>query len=297
MELRVLNYFLAIAREENITKAAQILHITQPTLSRQIAQLEEELGVKLFSRGNHNIRLTEDGMLLKRRAQELLELSDKTKRELSHGKEHISGEIAIGCGETKSIIELTKIIVAFRSQYPDVTFDFYTGIADDIKDRIENGLIDIGLLLEPVDISKYHFIRMPREEKWNVLTRKDSPLASLQAVTPKDLVGLPIITAKRKSVQNELENWFGPYYEQLNIVATSNVSYSNRAMMVEHGLAVALVLEFDCGFANLCLRELSPTLSSHSVLVWKKNQTVSTAVSAFIAFAKKSLKSISNDSI
>lgn len=297
MELRVLNYFLTVAREENITKAAQALHITQPTLSRQIAQLEEELGVTLFRRGSHRIVLTEAGMLLKRRAQELIELSDKTKRELSHDDEVVTGEIAIGCGETKSITELTKIIVAFRKQFPDVTFDFYTGIADDIKDRIENGLIDIGLLLEPVEISRYHFIRMPRIEKWNVLMRKDSPLARLKTVSPKDLVDVPLIFAKRKSVQNELENWFGPYYDQLNIVATSNVSYSNRAMMVENGLAVALVLEFDCGYDKLCLRELSPELSSRSLLVWKKNQTVSPAVRAFIEFANSCLKDISFDSI
>ncbi len=297
MELRVLNYFLAIAREENITKAAQILHVTQPTLSRQIAQLEQELNVKLFHRSNHHIVLTEDGMLLKRRAQELIELSDKTKRELSHENEFVSGEIAIGCGETKSIIELTKVIVAFRKQFPDVTFDFYTGIADDIKDRIENGLVDIGLLLEPVEISKYHFLRMPRREKWCVLIKKDSPLAALETISPKDLVGVPIITAKRKSVQNELEHWFGEYYGQLNIVATSNVSYSNRAMMVEHDMAVALVHEFECGHKNLCLREFSPELSNYTVLVWKKNQMLSPAVSEFIAFAKKSLKGISVDSI
>ncbi len=153
----MLNYLLTIAREENFTKAANVLHVTQPTLSRQIAQLEEELDVKLFQRSNHHIILTEDGMLLKRRAQELIELSNKTKRELSHENEIIEGEITIGCGETKSIIELSKIIVAFRKNFPDVTFDFHTGIADDIKDRIENGLIDIGLLLEPVEISKYHY--------------------------------------------------------------------------------------------------------------------------------------------
>lgn len=292
-----MRYFLAIVREENITKAAQILHLTQPTLSRQIAQLEEELGVKLFRRSNHHIILTEDGLLLKRRAQELLALSDKTKQELSHENGFISGEIVIGCGETKSMIELTNVIVAFRKQFPDVTFDFYTGIADDIKDRIENGLVDVGLLLEPVEISKYHFIRMPRVEKWCVLLKKNAPLAALKTISPKDLVGVPLIMAKRKSVQNELEHWFGDYYSQLDIVATSNVSYSNRCMMVEQDLAVALVHEFDCGHENLCLRELSPVLSSRSLLVWKKHQTQSQAVSQFISFAQKSLEGISANTI
>ena len=164
MELRVLNYFLIVAREENITKAAQLLHVTQPTLSRQLMQLEEELGVKLFHRGKHSISLTEDGMLLRRRAQELASLSEKTKLELRHKAEMPGGEIAIGCGETKSMSLLSQSMVSFREMYPQVQFRIYSAIADDIKERIEKGLLDMGLLVEPVDISKYEFIRLPVKE-------------------------------------------------------------------------------------------------------------------------------------
>ena len=159
MELRVLQYFLAAAREENITRAAALLHITQPTLSRQLMQMEEELGVKLFRRGKHSILLTEEGMLLRRRAQEIVDLAEKTAKELKRGEELVSGEISIGCGE--------------RQKYPDVSFHIYTAIADDVKERLENGLLDMGLLLEPVEVSRYHYVRMPLREKWHVLMRKN----------------------------------------------------------------------------------------------------------------------------
>lgn len=190
MEFRVLQYFLAVAREENITRAASLLHITQPTLSRQLMQMEEELGVKLFRRGKHSIQLTEDGMLLRRRAQEIIDLTEKTQKELKHGEEAVSGEISIGCGETKNMKPLSRMIASFRRKYPDVSFDIYTAIADDVKERLENGVLDMGLLLEPVEISGYHYLRMPLKEKWYVLMRKDSPLAEKQAITPDDLANV-----------------------------------------------------------------------------------------------------------
>ena len=177
MELRVLQYFLVVAREENITKAASLLHITQPTLSRQLIQMEEELGVKLFRRGKHNILLTEDGMLLRRRAQEIVDLAEKTVKELGHGEEAVSGEISIGCGETKNMKLLSEMIASFQKKYPDVSFHIYTAIADDVKERLEQGILDMGLLLEPVEISRYQYVRMPLKEKWQVLMRRDSPLA------------------------------------------------------------------------------------------------------------------------
>lgn len=297
MEFRVLRYFLTVAREENITRAAQYLHITQPTLSRQLMQLEEDLGVKLFVRSNHNIILTNEGMLLKRRAEEMLDLYSKTKDELSNNNQDLSGKIAIGFGETQSIIELSKIIAAFRAKYPNVTFDFYTGIASDTKERIESGLTDIGLLIEPVEISKYNFIKMPRKEKWCVVVKKDSPLAQQDSISAKDLVGIPLITAKRKSVQNELENWFGEYYKQLNIIATCNVSYNNISIMVANNVGVSLVHEFDCKNEAVCVKPLYPEISNGSLLVWKKNQTNSILISTFIDFAKKYIKGITNDTL
>ena len=165
MELRVLKYFLMVAREEYITRAAEQLHMTQPTLSRQLMQLEDELGVKLFVRSRHNIMLTEDGLLLKRRAQEILSLTEKTKNEIQKHDE-LAGEIVIGCGETKSMSVLSEKIRQFREKYPLVTFRIYSANADDVKERIEQGIVDIGLLMEPVDIGKYNFIRMPTNERW-----------------------------------------------------------------------------------------------------------------------------------
>lgn len=297
MELRVLKYFLAVAREENITRAAQYLHITQPTLSRQLMQLEEDLGVKLFTRSNHSIILTDEGMLLKRRAEEMLELYNKTRDEVSNNHQNLSGIIAFGFGETQSIIELSKILAAFHKEYPDVTFDFHTGIASDVKERIESGLTDIGLLIEPVEISKYNFIKMPRREKWYALLKKDSPLAEKEYITAKDLVGIPLIAAKRREVQNELENWFGEYYKQLTILATSNVSYSNRCIMVANNMGAALVHEFECVSDEVCLRPLYPEISNGSLLVWKKNQTNSLLINTFIDFAKAYVLSMTDDTI
>ena len=286
MEIRVLKYFLMVAREENITKAAALLHLTQPTLSRQLMQLEAELGVKLFHRSKHSIILTEDGMLLKRRAQEIVSLSDKTVQELSHKEDVLSGEIAIGCGETKNMLFLSEQIRKFRQKYPLVQFSIHSAIADDIKERIEKGILDIGLLMEPVDIGKYEFIRMPQKEKWGILVRKDSELAAKESINPKDLTNVPLIMVKRELVKNELASWFGDYYEELQIAAVYNLIL-NAAAMVERGVGIALC--FDLGVAfyeDLCFIPLNPTLETGSVLVWKKNQTLGAAASQFMRFLK-----------
>lgn len=288
MEIRTLKYFLAVAREENITRAASLLHISQPSLSRQLMQMEESLGVKLFHRSKHSVILTDEGRLLRRRAQEIVALAAKAEKELARDEETISGEIAIGCGETKNMAYLSQLIVSFREQYPEVTFDIYTAIADDVKERIENGILDFGLMLEPVEISKYNFVRMPLKEKWCVLMRKDCQLAEKENITPADLVGVPIMIAKRRSVRNELENWFGDYYDQLHIVSTCNLSYSNRSIMVENRVGVCMVHEFENSHNSLCLRPIFPEISNNSVLVWKKNQVFSPATTKFIEHIKMS---------
>ncbi len=292
MELRVLNYFLMTAREENITRAAQVLHVTQPTLSRQLMQLEEELGVKLFARSSHRIILTEEGMLLKRRAQELLSLADKTKAEISHKDEDVTGEIAIGCGELISMTCLARMQMEFYQQYPGVHYDIYSGNADGIKERIENGLLDLGLLLEPVDITKYEFIRMPKKETWGALVRKDSPLAQKAALRPGDFLGIPLMLTKRSIVQNEVMNWFGKYAERLEIVSTYNLMY-NTAMMVKNGLGTALCLKSESSYEDMCFIPLEPALELSSVLAWKKHQIFSPATTLFIHYVKKCIKGIS----
>lgn len=295
MEIRVLNYFLMVAREENITKAANLLHITQPTLSRQLMQLEDELGVKLFVRSSHNIALTEDGLLLKRRAQELVTLAEKTKKELMRVEE-ITGEISIGSGEAMSMSVLAEIMTAFREEYPAVHFDVYSGNADAIKERIENGLLDVGLLLEPVDISKYEFVRMPIKEEWGMVVKEDCLLAEKKVVTPEDMSDIPIIAAKRALVFNELENWLGDYSNELNVVSTYNLIY-NAVMQVKKGMGALLCLRLDVDYSGVKFMPLSPPLELGSVLVWKKNQTFSPAVEAFTKCCKKYIQGMTRNEI
>lgn len=286
MEIRVLKYFYVVAKEENITRAAALLHISQPALSRQLMQLEEELGVTLFRRSRHRIVLTEEGKLLARRAQEMMALMEKTEKELRGVEENVSGELAIGCGETKNLAFLAQKMKSFRQKYPEVNFQIQTANANVVKEQMERGILDFGLLLEPVEITKYNFIQMPYEEKWCVLMRKDSPLAQKSCITPVDLEEIPLMLPKRSSVRNELENWFGTSYEKLDIAVFCNVSYSNRSILVENGVGVAMVHEFDCPSDNLCLRPICPEVRNRSVLVWKKDQITPSAMLRFIEWLK-----------
>ncbi len=291
MEIRVLKYFLMVAREENITKAANLLHLTQPTLSRQLIQLEEELGVSLFRRSKHRIILTEDGMLLRRRAEEIVALADKTKNDFQHRQEHLAGAIAIGSGELRSSRFLTQLLTAFQKENPLVTFTIYSGNSDNIKERIERGLLDVGLLQEPVDIAKYSFIRTPIREEWGILVRRDSALAAKARVSPGDLASVPLIMPARENVQNELLNWFGSYAENLHITASGNLLYNLATLARDSGSCV-LTLNLDCQYEGLCFVPLSPQMESGTVLVWKKTQTFSPAASAFIAYSKKYITGI-----
>ncbi len=288
MELRVLNYFLMVAREENITRAAELLHVTQPTLSRQIAQLEEELGVKLFQRSNHNIILTDDGMLLKRRAQEIVSLAEKTKQDFSHD-ETISGVVSIGSGELKSMQFLSEAIVSFRQKYPGVTFELYSGNSDHIKERIDRGLLDIGLLLEPVDIGKYDFLRTNIKEEWCALVSENSPLAKKEVLMPQDFCDIPLILTRRELVQSHISHWLGEYANAENIIASGNLLY-NMAILTKNGLGAIIALKLDCEYQGVKYIPLSPKLESGTVLVWKKTQTFSKAAQAFITHAEEMLK-------
>ena len=286
MEIRVLKYFLLVAREENITKAAKLLHLTQPTLSRQLMQLEGELGVQLFRRSKHRIILTEEGMLLRRRAEEIVALADKTKEDLQHREEQLTGTVAVGSGELQSSRFLTQLLTAFQEENPLVRLAIYSGNSDNIKERIERGLLDVGLLQEPVDIAKYSFLRIPGREQWGVLVREDSELASKESVSPAALAAVPLILPERESVQNELFNWFGSYAEGLHITATGNLLY-NLASLVRASGGSVLTLNLDCTYEGLRFIPLSPPLESNTVLVWKKAQTFSAAAAALIKFSEK----------
>ena len=280
MELRVLKYFLAVAREENITRAAALLHLTQPTLSRQLMQLEEELGVQLFHRSRYHIVLTDEGMLLRRRAQELVDLAEKTEREFACRETELMGEISIGAGETRSMSFLSRAMVSFRTLYPKVTFRIFSANADDVRERLDMGILDMGLLTEPVDVGKYAFCRMREKDLWGVLVRADSPLAAMEAVTPQDLEDVPLLISGREIIQRELASWFGERWEKLQIAATFNLVL-NAANMVRCGVGTALCFDLNTAFDDLRFLPLSPRMETGTVLVWKKDQILTPAVEAF----------------
>lgn len=294
MELRVLNYFLVIAREENITKAAQQLHITQPTLSRQIAQLEEELGVKLFTRSNHHISLTEEGMILRRRAQEMISIANKTKQDFIHRDDNLEGVIAFGCGEYQSTHYLTNCIASFRKKYPLVTYELHSGNTADIHDNLERGLVDIGLISEPIDMQKFDFINMPIKEEWGLLVSKNSELSKKKYIEPKDLVGIPLILPEGNFKENRFRRWVGEYYEKIHVIALGNLQY-NKILLAESNMGAVVSIKLNYHYDNICFIPLEPSMNLSTALVWKKDEVFSPAIKEFIDFSKKYFKGISKD--
>ena len=285
METRLLRYFLTVAHEENITRAAEVLHITQPTLSRQLVQLEEETGVTLFIRGKRKITLTPEGMLLRRRAEEILSLVDKTEKELLQQDALVEGTISIGCGELNSVNLLAQIIKDFKALYPKVKFNLHTGNSDRLKEQLEQGLIDIALLLEPVSIEKYEFIRLKDCERWVVLMPPDDPLTAKSAISPQDLAGKNVFMVSRGTVRNEIASWFGSSFKDIIITGSGNLP-ANKAIMVKEGLGYALIIGSSITFWDekyIAWRPLQPEMRTSSVIAWKRHQPHTPAVEKFIA--------------
>lgn len=290
MELRVLRYYLTVAREENITRAAELLHITQPTLSRQMAELETELDTRLFVRTNRRIVLTEAGILLRRRADEIVALADKTEQEFKTGSEELMGTICIGSGVTAAVTDaLPELLSSCAAAYPQVHFELHTGTAATIKERLDKGLLDIGILMEPIEVEKYEFVRLPKKEVWGLLMPKDDPLAQKRFVTPTDLRSLPLIVSWRIG-EREAKAWFGGKTEDLNIFCTYDL-IDNAALLVERRLGYAFSIEGALkNMPGLAFRPLSPEISNTSVLVWKKRQPVSRAVQKFIELIRNAYR-------
>ncbi len=290
-ELRVLRYFLAVAREGNITKAARQLYITQPTLSRQLAHLEGELGVALFKRGSKKLELTSAGLQLKRRAEEIDELANKTVKEVAANENSVAGTVSISMGELAGVGLVAEAIASFKKLYPAVVFDIVTATADVVKEQLEKGLTDIGLMLEPADIGSFDSLRLRQKETWVVLMRPDAPLASLEAVRPADLCALPVIMPRRADAQSALAAWFGPFYKDLNVGFTSNFS-NNAAALVRQGLGYAIAIGGLKGWGeagSIVSRPLEPPLEASSVLVWKKGLPFSHAAARFIQHLQTTL--------
>lgn len=288
MELRVLRYFLAIAREGSITGAARQLHVTQPTLSRQIQELEDELGQTLLIRSNHNAVLTPEGMLLRKRAEEIMELVGKTESEFSSMGEVVAGDVYIGGGETEAMKLIAGIVRELREEFPDVRYHLYSGNAEDVTERLDQGRLDFGILIQPVDLSKYNYVNLPAKDVWGVIMRKDSPLAKEKVIARKDLLNLPLLFSRQvmqpASVQNEFLDWFGEDFGKLNIVGTYNLIY-NAALMVNEEIGYAVTLDKlvnVTGSGDLCFRPLEPKLESGLNIAWKKYQVFSSAAELFL---------------
>lgn len=288
MEIRVLRYFLAVAREESITAAANFLHLTQPTLSRQIHDLEEELGQQLLVRKSHRVVLTPEGMLLRKRAEEILTMVDKTESEFRSMETTVSGDVYIGSGETQAIRKIAKIIRQLQQDYPEIHYHMHSGNAPDITDRLDNGLLDFGILIQPADITKYDSLNLPAKDVWGVVMRKDSPLAAKACICKEDLRTVPLLCSRQAVLSqrhgNAFAAWFGADFDKLNIVSTYNLIY-NAAVMVEEGVGYAITLDNlanTSAASDLCFRPLSPRLESGLNVVWKKYQVFSPAAEIFL---------------
>lgn len=294
MELRSLYYFLVVSREENITHAADYLHLTQPTLSRILMQLEEDVGTQLMIRGKRKIQLTEAGLILRRRAEEILDLVEKTEQEIGSDDKCLEGKISIGAAECLAAhIFLPEVIESFARLHPRVTYDLYTGNADLIKEQLDRGIMDIGILLEPVDMVKYDFIRLPQKEKWGILVKRDHPLAEKKQVTPADLCGIPLINPKRSVVQNEIASWSKEYYGQFHFIATYNL-ISNAMALAERGLGTVITAKgalYHHSSKKVKFIPFQPSLTTGTVLAWKKNQTLPQIILRFVEHIYQILES------
>lgn len=284
MELRTLRYFLAAAQEENMTKAAEILHVTQPTLSRQIMDLERGLGVTLMLRGKNGLTLTDDGRFFRQRAQEIIELTDRLEKDIAGQKKDISGMVVIGASEVGGSQTLAKLIKEFSEKYPSVQFTLYNETVDNIKDRLDKGLVDIGLLLEPIDVTKYDYVRLDRQDTWGLLLRDDHPLAERGSLTAEDVVSCPLLLPLRENIRAEILHWLGRDEDELRIPLFYTL-LSNAALMVAEGLGCAFCMDGALAIRSdphLRFIPLEPRRMTHSVLVWRKNNLFSPAASLFI---------------
>lgn len=292
MELRVLQYFLAVAREQSVSGAAAYLHLSQPTLSRQLKDLEDELGKQLFLRGNRKITLTEEGMLLRKRAEEIMDLVWKTEREITLNDERVAGDIYIGAGETDAIRILARAAGALQREHPQIRVHIASGDSADVTEELDKGLIDFGILLDPRDLSKYDYLRIPEKDVWGVLMRRDAPLAQKDAIRPEDLWDKPLILSRQHREGSALSLWLNRSEADLRIVATYSLLY-NGSILVDEGIGYAITLDkiLNTQGSNLCFRPLTPALQAELCIVWKKYQVFTKAAELFLHAVHKSLLS------
>lgn len=291
MEFRLLEYFLAVAREQNITAAAESLHISQPALSTQLKNMEKEFGKQLLIRGvkgSRKVILTEEGMILRKRAEEMLSLMKRTEEEITGSNETIAGNVFIGTGETEIVRLFAKVAKKLQKEYPDIRYNISSGNAEHVLEYLDKGLIDFGLLFTKIDPQKYEAIPVPIKDTWGVLMRKDSPLAKKEAICPEDLWDKPLIVSHQKGDDVYLNQWLQREESELHIVATYNLLF-NASLLVAEGLGYALCFDklINTQGSNLCFRPLYPQLEAPGFIVWKKYQVFSKAANIFCDIYKK----------
>lgn len=286
MEIRVLRYFLAVAQEGSVTRAARALHLTQPTLSRQIRELEEELGQTLFSRGGRELSLTREGLLLRQRAEEIVGLAEITEKEFrSLGEKTVSGDLSLGCGESKALSFVTDALKVLQDEHPLIIPHFFSGNGEIVMDRLDKGLLDFAVLMGAENTERYSSLPLPNHDTWGLLMDKDDPMAQKKAITAEDLLDIPLILSSQSLSRDELSGWLGFPMSRLHIAATYTLLF-NGSLMVRSGLGYALCFDHiapsgkDSPFA---FHPLSPLLTSPLSLVWKKHQILSAPAEAFLA--------------
>lgn len=288
MELRVLRYFLEIAREGNMTHAAQRLHISQPTLSRQIKELEEELGKKLFTRSNYSVSLTEEGMLLRKRAEDILAMADKTIEEFHTLDEVYGGDIRIGCAESSGITPFIQVLQKLNQTYPRIRYHFYSSGTETVQERLDRGLLDLAIIVQEADPAKYNSLRIPASDQWGLIMRKDSPLAKHSCIHLHDLMEVPLILS-RQAMGEEMPRWFGETQDKLHIVATYDLLF-NTSVMVREGFGYVLGFDglvYTGPGSDLCFRPLEPVLESPMYIIWRKYQVFSPVTALLLDELKK----------
>lgn len=296
MDIKDLRYFLALAKEGSVTAAADYLHLTQPTLSRQLGELEAELGATLFIRGSRRITLTDEGMRLRKRAEEILELVRKAEAEFHAPAETVSGDIYIGGGETYVMGLVTDVIRELQEEHPHIRVHIFSGDGDEVRERIDKGLMEFGVLIEPADLANYDSLELPARNTWGVLMRKDSPLAGKETICPEDLWDLPLIPAKQRLIDENLSRWMKRDFKRLNTVATYNLLY-NATVMVESGMGYALGIDKlanTTGDSKLCFRPFNPPLTVGVHFVWKRYQLFSKPAELLLQRMKKTIGSSSS---
>lgn len=289
MELRTMRYFLAVAREENMSRAAELLHVTQPTLSKQLKSLEDELGKKLFIRHSFSIQLTEEGILLRKRAEDLVKMADKITEEFLTLDDVLGGDVYFGLAESYQIRYLAAAIRKFKNTYPQLRYHITSGDTEQVTEKLDKGIIDFAVLAQEPNTVKYHYLEFPGTDLWGVVIPSDCPLAEKKAICVDDLIGIPLFCSEQ-GWNYDIPKWCGNRIDELHLEGSFRLSY-NGSLFVKEGLGYLLTFQHLIDTrpgSDLVFRPLTPKLESKMYLIWKKHQI-------FTPVAKRLLAQLKSD--